>query len=65
LNGLPPGLTPQYISSSDGLDLNAKRGTRNTGVRRTSLSRQSLIAKATRASGDVMAGQMREMAEAS
>lgn len=63
--GLPVGVTPHLISSSDTSDSNARKRLGNTAVRRKSISGHSLIAQATKASGDVMAGQMREMAEAS
>ena len=62
---LPPGVTPKVINSSDTSDSNAKRRTSNTAVKRKSLSGHTLIVEATRASGEVLAGQMREMAEAS
>ena len=63
-SSLPLGVTPHVISSSDTSDSNAKRRTGNTVVKRKSLSGHTLIVEATRASGEVLAGQMREMAEA-
>lgn len=59
---LRAGVTPVLISSSK---CSASRRLGNTAVRRKSLSSHNLIAQATRASGDVMASQMQEMAEAS
>ena len=63
-SSLPLGVTPQVISSSDTSESKAKRCTSNTAVKRKSLSGHTLIAKATRASSEVLAGQMQEMAEA-
>jgi hypothetical protein len=56
---------PFYISSTDTSDFSIKRRPSNTGVRRKSLSGHNVIAEATKASGDVMATQMRDMATAS
>lgn len=63
-NGLPPGIIPHYISTSDASEFNLRRRPGNTAVRRKSLSGKNIIAEATKARGDIMAGQMREMAEA-
>lgn len=65
LHGLPPGITLHYISSSDGSYVHDNHRQGNTAVLRKSLSGQSLIVEATKQSGEVMAGQMRDMAEAS
>ena len=62
-SSLPPSVTLHVISSSDTSDSNGKRCTGNTAVKRKSLSGHTLIAEATRASGEVLARQMREMAE--
>ena len=62
---LPAGVMPHVISSSDTSECNTRRNVGNTAVKRKSLSGHTIIAEATRASGDVMAGQMKEMAEAS
>ena len=62
---LPLGVIEHVISSSDTSDCNVGRRVGNTAVCQKSLSGHSLIAEATRASGDIMAGQMREMAKAS
>jgi hypothetical protein len=64
-NGLPPGIISYYISTSDASKFNLRHRPGNTAVRRKSLSSQNIIAEATKASSDIMAGQMREMAEAS
>ena len=62
---VPIGMTPVVISSSEASECNGGRKLGNTAVRRKSLSGHTLIAQATRASGDVLAGQMKDMAEAS
>lgn len=62
---LPAGVTPHVISSTDTSEVNPRRQLGNTAVKRKSLSGHTLIAEATRATGDVMAGQMKEMVEAS
>ena len=53
------------ISSSEASECSGGRKLGNTAVKRKSLSGHTLIAQATRASGNMMAGQMKEMAEAS
>ena len=62
---IPPGMIPHVISSSDTSECNVNRRVGNTTIRRKSFSGHSLIAEAIRATGDVMARQMREMADAS
>lgn len=62
---LPVGVTPQLLSSSVTPRGTPRRRPPNTGIRRKSLSGHSLIADATRATGDAMANQMRDIAEAS
>jgi hypothetical protein len=54
-----------YISSSDPSEFSSKQRTGNTGVQRKSISSHNVIAEATKASGEVMAMQMRNMAAAS
>jgi hypothetical protein len=56
---------PVYISSSDPLEFSSKHRIGNSGVRQKSLSSHNVIAEATKASGEVMAMQMRDMAAAS
>ena len=62
---LPNGVTPVLISSSDASKCSGGHKLGNRAVRRKSLSGHTLIAQATRASSDIMAGQMKEMADAS
>ena len=62
---IPVGVMPVVISSNDTSECSGGRKIGNTAVRRKSISGHNLIAQATRASGDVMAGQMKKMAEAS
>jgi hypothetical protein len=62
-SNLPPGVVPQVLSSSDTNDYHPKAG--NTSVRRKSTSGHNIIADATRASGEVMATQMKVMGESS
>jgi hypothetical protein len=54
-----------YISNTDASEFSSKQRPGNTGVRRKSLSSHNVIAEATKASGEVMAMQMRDMAAAS
>jgi hypothetical protein len=56
---------PIYISSTDTSDYSTRRRSGNTGQRRKSLSGHNVIAEATKASGDIMATQMKDMAAAS
>jgi hypothetical protein len=56
---------PIYISSSDASEFSSRQRLGNTGVRRKSLSSHNVIAEATKASGEVMAMQMRDMAAVS
>lgn len=59
---VPAGVTPVTITSSDTSDCALHPRPGNTAVRRTSMSGHSLIAEATRATGDALATQMKEMA---
>jgi hypothetical protein len=59
------GVTPFVLSTSDTSEFCKKRRPGNTGVRRKNVSGHNVIAEATRASGEVMASQMRDMAESS
>lgn len=59
---LPAGMTPFVISSSDTADNGLQRRPGSTGVRRTSMSGHSLIVEATRAIGDALTAQMKDMA---
>jgi hypothetical protein len=59
------GQPPMIISSSDTSEFSSRQRPGNTGVRRKSLSSHNVIAEATKASGEVMAMQMRDMAAAS
>jgi hypothetical protein len=54
-----------YISSTDAFEFSSKQRLGNTGVWRKSLSGHNIIAEATKASGEVMAMQMRDMTSAS
>jgi hypothetical protein len=56
---------PIYISSSDTSEFSSRQPPGNTGVRRKLLSSHNVIADATKASGEVMAMQMRDMVAAS
>jgi hypothetical protein len=56
---------PMYISSTDASEFSSKQRPGNTGVRQKSLSGHNIIAEATKASEEVMAMQMRDMASAS
>jgi hypothetical protein len=62
---LPLGVTPYFLSTSETLEFSNKRRPCNTAVRRKSMSGHNIIAEATKASGEVMASQMRDMAESS
>jgi hypothetical protein len=62
---IPPGVATHILSSSDTSECGGRRRPGSTGVQRKSMSGHNLIADATRASGDVMASQMLDMAEAS
>jgi hypothetical protein len=62
---LPVGVTPFVLSTSDTSKFCKKRRPRNTGIHRKNVSGHNVIAEATRASGEVMASQMRDMAESS
>lgn len=63
--GIPPGITPHVLSSSDNTSYGVQRRPGNTGVRRKNISGHSVIAEATKATGAVMASQMQEIADAS
>jgi hypothetical protein len=64
---LPPTSVqaPVYISSTDASEFSSRQRPGNTGVRRKSLSGHNVIAEATKASGEVMAMQMRDMSAVS
>jgi hypothetical protein len=62
---LPPRVTPYFLSTSETSEFSNKRRPCNTAVRRKSMSGHNIIAEATKASGEVMASQMRDMAESS
>ena len=62
--GMPPGISPQVISSSENSQYAVHRRPGNTVVRRKNLSGHSVIAEATKATGSVMAAQMQEIASA-
>ena len=61
---LPAGVTAHVISSSDTGDFGICGRPGSTAVRRKSMSGHSIMAEATRATGNVMAGEMRAVAEA-
>jgi hypothetical protein len=61
----PPRHHSQYINSSKTLEFSGRRREGYIVVRGKSLCGQNLIAEATKASEDVIVGQMREMAKAS
>ena len=63
--GLPPGITPHYISSSETSHFAMQRRPGNTGVKRKSVSGHAVIAEATKATGAVMAQQMQDIVDAS
>ena len=63
--GLPPRITPQVINSSDTSSFSLKRRPGNTDVRRKSISGHTLVADATKATGDLMTEQMKDIAECS
>lgn len=56
-------MTPHVINSSNTGDLGDRGRPGNTAVRRKSISGHSIMAEATRATGNVMAGEMRAVAE--
>ena len=62
---LPEGVTPKILSSSGISEFSLRRRLSNIRMRRKSISGQSLIADATKASGEVMASQLREMTKTS
>lgn len=61
---LPAGVTPHLISSSDTGEFGLCDRPGSTVVRRKTMSGHSIIAEATHATGNVMAGDMRSIAEA-
>lgn len=63
--GLPPGITPHVISSSETSQATMQRRTGNTGHKRKNLTGHAIIADATKATGVVMAQQMQDIADAS
>lgn len=65
MQGLPAGVTPVVISSSDTSQYAVKRRSGNTGVRRKNVSGHSVIAEATKATGIVMAQHMQDIAQSS
>ena len=60
---LSPGVIPYFLSTSETSEFNNKRQLGNTGIRKKSLSWHNIIVEATKASGKVMAFQMRDMAK--
>lgn len=64
-NGVPPGITPHVISSSETLGFVIHQRPGNTTVCCKSISRHHVIAEATKATGVVMATQMQEIANSS
>jgi hypothetical protein len=64
-NGLLPGITPQFISSSETSHFALHRRLGNTALRRKNASAHSVIAEATKATRAVMAQQMQDIADAS
>ena len=63
--GLPPGIAPHYISSSETSHFAVQRRPGNTCVTKKSVSGHVVIAEATKAIGAVMAQQMQDIADAS
>lgn len=63
--GVPPGIQPHVISSSDISQYAVHKRPGNTAVSRKSLSGHTIIAEATKATGSIMAAQMQEIADAS
>ena len=64
-NGVPAGIMPQVLSSSENSLSALNRRPGNTGVRRKNVSGHTVIAEATKTTGAVMATQMQTIAEAS
>ena len=64
-NGMPSEVHPHVISSPDTSQDAVHRRLGNTAVRRKNVSRHSVIAEATKATGAVMAAQIQEIADAS
>ena len=62
---IPPGVTPQIISSSETSSYSTKRRPGNTAVRRKNVAGHSVIAEATKATGAVMAQQMQDITQSS
>ena len=62
---IPPGVTTHLLSSNETVEASGRSRPSNTGQRRKSLSGHSLIANATRATGEAMAEQMKQMAKES
>jgi hypothetical protein len=62
---LSPGVIPYFLSTSETSEFSNKRRPGNTAVRRKSMSGHNIITEATKASGEVMASQMCDMAESS
>ena len=63
--GLPPGVTPQIISSSETSSYSLGSRPGNTGVKRKAVSGHTIIAEATKSSGALVAKHMQEIAESS
>ena len=67
-NGIPTGVTPQapqVISSSDTSEFTIKHQSGNTSVWRKNLTADNVIAEATKATGNVLAQHMQDIAESS
>ena len=63
--GLPPGVTPYIISSSENTTGAAPVRPGNTGVKRKNQSGPAVIAEATRSTGAIMASQLKDISDAS
>jgi len=57
-NGVPTGVIPQVISSSENTHASMRGRPGNTGVKRKALTGHALVADATKSTGIVMATQM-------
>jgi len=63
--GLPAGVTPQVISSSNDTGTPSRGQQGNTGVKRKTMTGPALMADATRSTGMVMAMKMQTVSDAS
>ena len=63
--GLPPGVIPQIISSSETSSYSLGRRAGNTGVKRKAVSGHTIITEATKSSGALVAKHIQEIAESS